>query len=318
MFFFSTIPYHRSLPRNILHPLLFLFISRIPHTSENKTVLRTPGCHCPKTASRTRLYRQVLQDCRPLWPQSWVYLVYVAPPGGDITARSMAGRRSSRPLPSVSSRRIHSPLLFLLRSLTSVHSDLAFGFASTTSSRLSHHGYKFLLFASVVEGILGGHAALQAAISAYISDCTSDGSRAHIFSRFLGVSYVGFSLGPTLGALFIRHPLLQIQSFGGQHRKMHSVTAAFWAGVLFSTINLILSLLVIPESLDKTRQRAEQKAGAPVPTTQIRSGFRQRIFAPLAVFAPQRRIMNGRLQEDWSMSWLATGVFLLLLAGVRN
>ena len=169
-----------------------------------------------------------------------------------------------------------------------------------------------------MEGILGGHAAIQAAISAYISDCTSDGSRAHIFSRFVGVSYVGFSLGPTLGALFIRHPLLQIQTFGGQHRKMHSVTAAFWAAVLFSTINLILALLVIPESLDKTRQPAEQKAGAPVPATQIKSGLKKRLFAPLAIFAPQRRIMNGRLQEDWSMSWLATGVFLLLLASVRN
>jgi hypothetical protein len=206
----------------------------------------------------------------------------------------------------------------LPRSLTSIHSDLAFGFASTTSSRLSHHGYKSLLFASAVEGILGGQATLQAAISAYISDCTSDGSRAHIFSRFLGVSYVGFSLGPTLGALFIRHPLLQIQSFGGQHRKMQSVTAAFWAAVLFSTINLILASLVIPESLDKTRQRAEQKAGAPVPTMQVESGPKKRFFAALAIFAPQRRIVNGRMHEDWSMSWLATGVFLLLLASVRN
>lgn len=175
-----------------------------------------------------------------------------------------------------------------------------------------------LLFASIVEGILGGQATLQAAISAYISDCTSDGSRAHIFSRFTGVSYVGFSLGPTLGAFFIRYPLLQIQSFGNQHRKMPSVTAAFWAAILFSTINLVLTLLVIPESLNKARGRAEQKSGAPVPAMRARSGLRKRLFAPLAIFAPQRRIINGRMQEDWSMSWLATGVLLLFIAGVRD
>jgi hypothetical protein len=99
---------------------------------------------------------------------------------------------------------------------------------------------------------------------------------------------------------------------------MPSVTAAFWAAILFGTINLILALLVIPESLDKTRQRAEQKAGAPVPTMQDKPGLKKRFLAPLAIFAPQRRIVNGRMQEDWSMSCLATGVFLLFLAGVRN
>lgn len=169
-----------------------------------------------------------------------------------------------------------------------------------------------------MEGILGGSATLQAAISAYVSDCTSDGSRADIFSRFFGVSYVGFSLGPTLGAFFIRHPLPQIQSFGSHHRKLHSVTAAFWAAILFSSINLILALLVIPESLNKTRRQVAQKAAAPAPAVQNDTSLKKRLFAPLAVFAPQRRIVNGRMQEDWSMPWLATGLFLLFLAGVRS
>ena len=51
----------------------------------------------------------------------------------------------------------------------------------------------------------------------------SDGSRAHIFSRF---SYVGFTLGPALGAFLIWHPLPQIQTFGQKHHEMHSVAAA--------------------------------------------------------------------------------------------
>ena len=245
--------------------------------------------------------------------------MYAAPPGGDITARSTAGPRPSPPPPLASFPRIHLPSYCSLpRSLTSIHSDLAFAFASSTSSHISRHGYKFLLFASIVEGVLGGPVTLQAAISAYISDCTSDGSRADIFSRFLGVSYVGFALGPTLGALFIRYPLPQIQSFSSHHRQIHSVTAAFWAAILFSSINLILTLLVIPESLNKTRRQVAQKADAPTPAVQNDTGLKKRLFAPLAVFAPQRRIVNGRMQEDWSMPWLATGLFLLLLASVRS
>jgi hypothetical protein len=245
--------------------------------------------------------------------------VYAAPPGGDITARSTAGPRSSLPLPLASFPRIYlPPYRSLPRSLTSIHREVAFAFASSTSSHLSRHGYKLLLFASIVEGILGGPVTLQAAMSAYLSDCTSDGSRADIFSRFLGVSYVGFSLGPTLGAFFIRHPLPQIQSFGSHHRKIHSVTAAFWAAILFNSIILILTLLVIPESLNKTRRQVAQKAGAPAPAMENDASLKKRLFAPLAVFAPQRRIVNGRMQEDWSMPWLATGIFLLLLASVRS
>lgn len=61
-----------------------------------------------------------------------------------------------------------------------------------------------------------------------------------------------------------------------------------------------------------------QKAAAPTPAMQNDASLKKRLFAPLAVFAPQRRIVNGRMQEDWSMPWLATGLFLLFLAGVRS
>ncbi|KAH9959658.1 major facilitator superfamily domain-containing protein [Russula dissimulans] len=190
--------------------------------------------------------------------------------------------------------------------------DLAFAIASTSSSPLSRHGYKLLLFAPFVEGILGGQPTLHAAISAYISDCTSDGSRAHVFSRFLGVSYVGFSLGSTLGAFLIRHPFIQVQSSGRKHPQMPSVTLTFWAAILFSIINLVLALLVVPESLDKF---APQKVDDPALTTQNKSHFKNRLLAPLGVFAPRRRIVRGRMEEDWSMWWLAVGVVILYLAG---
>lgn len=293
------------------------FISHNFQTPKNTTVPRARGSSNTKTAYRTLPYRQVPRVCRPPSQQSQVFSPSAAPPGGDITARSMGGPRSSWPLPSVFSPRIYLPSHCCLpRSLTLIHSDLAFAFASTTSSRLSSHSHKLLLFAPFVEGILGGQTVLQTAISAYISDCTSDGSRAYIFSRFAGVSYFGFTLGPALGAFLIRHPLPQIQSFGQQNREMHSVAAAFWAAIFFSTVNLILSL-VIPESLDKVKQRAAQKAGAPVPPMQNKSSLKERLL-PLTVFAPRKAVVNGRMREDWSMLWLASAVFLLYLAGVRN
>jgi MFS family permease len=188
---------------------------------------------------------------------------------------------------------------------------------STPTSPLSRHGHKLLLLAPIMEGIFGGQATHQAAVSAYISDCTSDGSRAHIFSRFAGVSYAGFGLGPILGVFLIRHPLLQVQSLGRHHREGQSVTAVFWAAILCSTINFLTILFVIPESLEKARQRAAQKGDSP-PATQTKPGLKKRLLGPLAIFAPRKCIVNGRPQKDWSISWLATVVFALLLAGVRN
>ena len=188
---------------------------------------------------------------------------------------------------------------------------------STPSSPFSRHNHKFLFLAPVIEGILGGQSTLHAAIAAYISDCTSDGSRAHIFSRFAGVSYVGFALGPTIGAFLIRHPLAHAQSFGQRRSKVQTVTVVFWVAVLCSAINFILTLLVIPESLDKARLRAVQKGDIPSPSAQKKPGLKKRLLGPLAIFAPRKRVVNGRMQKDWSMSWLAIAMFTLFLASVR-
>jgi MFS family permease len=61
--------------------------------------------------------------------------------------------------------------------------------------------------APFIEGLLGGWSSMQANVSAYVADCTSDGSRAHIFSRFIGIMFLGISFGPALGGLFISHPI---------------------------------------------------------------------------------------------------------------
>jgi MFS family permease len=89
---------------------------------------------------------------------------------------------------------VHVNNFSLGRAFTSAVSDLTFILASTPSSPLSSHGHKLLLIAPVIEGLLGGWSTLASATSAYISDCTSSGSRAAVFSRFTGVSYLGFGV----------------------------------------------------------------------------------------------------------------------------
>ncbi|KAA1467439.1 hypothetical protein DENSPDRAFT_832491 [Dentipellis sp. KUC8613] len=218
--------------------------------------------------------------------------------------------------------------------------DLSFILVSTPSSPLSHHGHILILISPVIEGLLGAWSTLQATTSAYLSDCTSDGSRSHIFSRFTGVFYLGFSIGPVLGAYLIRHPApwfatetVDLTGVTHPRRGVPSVTTVFWAAILFSTLNL-LSTFVIPESLDKVRQKAAAKADAnggdqaapaeaPVHAKKAKGGLVgavKRAVGPLAIFAPRKRVvgavngMGGRKKRDWSLTWLALSLFGYLLS----
>jgi MFS family permease len=135
---------------------------------------------------------------------------------------------------------------------------------STPSSPFSKHGHKLLLVSPVIEGLLGGYSTLQSGTSAYLSDCTSSGSRAYIFSRFAGVVYLGFSIGPVIGGWLIRHPISWIG--GSSIPGRQSVTSVFWVAVCFSFINFLLITFVFPESLNKEKREramiAYKKSGA--------------------------------------------------------
>ncbi|THH21256.1 hypothetical protein EW146_g240 [Bondarzewia mesenterica] len=212
--------------------------------------------------------------------------------------------------------------------------DIAFILVSTPSSPLSHHGHKLLLLSPVFEGLLGGWSSLQGATIAYVSDCTSDGSRSHIFSRFMGVFYLGFSIGPALGAFFIRHPLLHSESNVLPSGKgVPTVTTVFWVAIACSFVNLLLSAFVFPESLGKAKLKAAQKAStsstsAPDTGAVSKDDKKQRegllgliegFFSPLAIFAPRKRNMgidSLHQRRDWSLTWLAFSLFGYMLAMV--
>ncbi|KAF9496754.1 hypothetical protein BDN71DRAFT_1445680 [Pleurotus eryngii] len=230
-----------------------------------------------------------------------------------------------------------------LTTLGVLMTDLTFILVSTPSSPLAAHGHKLLILAPIIEGSLGGWSALQAGISAYISDCTSAGSRAHIFSRFTGVFYLGFSVGPSIGGWLIRHSnsVKFFDYLGAMHPgpTRQSVTPVFWVSALASLANLVLIFFVIPESLSKEKQAAARfeyngegkgKGRALVTADTVSDesssganpvggkaggdpNFVMRMLQPLCVFLPHK--VQGR--SDWSLTFLAIALFgYYLSAGI--
>ncbi|KAF5367389.1 hypothetical protein D9758_003750 [Tetrapyrgos nigripes] len=216
--------------------------------------------------------------------------------------------------------------------------DLTFILVATPGSALSSHGHKLLILAPFIEGCLGGWSTLQSATSSYVSDCTSAGSRAKIFSRFTGVFYLGFALGPTIGGWIIRNGIPGIDRIGTLHGQGKSVTEVFWLAICCSFINLFLVAFVFPESLSKEqRARAIEQYHAnskgkghasnqdsdgsvsPAPAeAPPKPGAIRRFLSPLAVFFPaaiSRPTASGVVKtRDWSLTFLALSVLLFMLS----
>ncbi len=188
---------------------------------------------------------------------------------------------------------------------------------STPHSIFAAHGHKLLIISPIIEGLFGGWATLQAATSAYVSDCTSDGSRAGIFSRFTGVFYFGFALGPTIGAFLIRHPFMPIVSPAvGIHNGAPTVTSVFYVAALGSLINFLLALFLFPESLDKKKAKAAASLSLVTqPLLEAPPSMVERLISPYRFFMPKIiTTPNGTKHEDWSMTLLAAVFFGHLLS----
>lgn len=217
--------------------------------------------------------------------------------------------------------------------------DLTFILVSTPGSPLAQHGHKLLLMAPVIEGLLGGWSTLQSGVSAYLSDCTSPGSRAHIFSRFQGVVYLGFAAGPSIGGWLIQHPFGP--GISGRADQGKVVTTVFWVAIACSFFNLLMMIFVFPESLNKKKmERAAEaaRAGAVgefaagpsgsceaqnvVQESVATAGIVARFLSPLAVFLPVMVLdpspngLGSRKRRDWSLTVLAVALFGFMLSTV--
>ncbi|TCD71062.1 hypothetical protein EIP91_000154 [Steccherinum ochraceum] len=203
--------------------------------------------------------------------------------------------------------------------------DVTFILVSTPHSIFAAHGQLMLLIAPIIEGLLGGWTTLQAATSAYVSDCTSDGSRAHVFSRFSGVFFLGLSLGPTIGAFFIRHPILPGAPSEHVGHDVPEVTSVFYIAAMCSFVNLLLVLFVFPESLDKKKAKQAALAArlaatgaepaSPTTADAPQAGHLERLLSPLTLFVPKMvPLPGGGKKRDWTLTILSTTLFMFLLS----
>ncbi|KAK7050939.1 hypothetical protein VNI00_005051 [Paramarasmius palmivorus] len=223
--------------------------------------------------------------------------------------------------------------------------DLTFILVSTPGLPFGAHGHKLLVVAPFIEGFLGGWSTLQSACSSYVSDCTSSGSRANIFSRFMGVFYLGFSIGPSIGGWIINNGIPGIDRIGTHTGQGKSVTEVFWLAICCSFLNLILVTFLFPESLSKEQraaaaeqyrlsrnQKGKDRAARMSESSQSddsailsatddesgqsKGGIIRDYFSPLALFLPviiTETTAHGIVQrKDWSLTYLALCMFLVM------
>ena len=197
--------------------------------------------------------------------------------------------------------------------------DLTFILVSTPHSIFAIHGHKLLIVSPIIEGLLGGWSTLQGATSAYVSDCTSDGSRAKIFFRFTGVFFFGFAVGPIIGAYFIRHPIFNSPSHS-MHASSPTVTSVFYIAAMCSFVNFLLAIFVFPESLEKKKAKAGHQAhvGASANADATSNkGFLHGLLSPLALFLPKKiESSDGVPRKDWTLTLIAAALFGCLLSSV--
>ncbi|KAF9061927.1 major facilitator superfamily domain-containing protein [Rhodocollybia butyracea] len=169
-------------------------------------------------------------------------------------------------------------------------------------SRSLPGGIWFLLVGPVIEGILGGFVTGVAVIHAYLADVSTPATRSRTFSMILGVLFIGFAAGPTLGGLLIRFTRQTISVF-------------YVATVVHITYVLMIWFL-IPDSISPRKiQRAKaQHQEWLAENRRARNGggisfWVKRLFSfltPLSVFNAVRISENPlKIRRDWSLVWVA-------------
>ncbi|KAF5350841.1 hypothetical protein D9757_012837 [Collybiopsis confluens] len=204
--------------------------------------------------------------------------------------------------------------------------DSAFILAATPGSPFVMHGRLLLVVGPFVEGLLGGWPTLQAATTAYVSDCTSPGSRAKIFSRFIGIFFLGTSVGPMIGGWIIRNGFPGIPRIGTITKQGKSVTEVFWLAISLSIINFLLATFFFPESLSKYQQMKAKAAYHDQADTKGKSRSIDTALAESSVYVDESTPVASksrfgettgvgiRKRKDWSLTFLAFAMFLFMIS----
>lgn len=205
--------------------------------------------------------------------------------------------------------------------------------AVCTFSRFIPGGYWALLVAPIIAGILGGVNTVGSTLNAYIADCTDlttryvrvvpapqkiltdSMQRSRYFSLVVGLVFVGYSIGPTLGSLII--------TWTG------STLSVFHFSTLIHGLYVLAALFIIPESLsaaqmaefrrahhEEGKRLAEERAEGGV-TAWLMSAFG--FLRPLALLLPVTIVTpEGKTQRSWSLFLLAAGYGSMISLKVRR
>ncbi|PVF98942.1 MFS general substrate transporter [Serendipita vermifera] len=179
-------------------------------------------------------------------------------------------------------------------------------------------GFRFLIAAPIIEGILGGLATGSAATHAYLSDTTTPLNRSRVFSLMLGLMFCGMVFGPTLGGLMVS--------------RTNNLLSVFYMTASTHIFYLVMALFVVPESLPKeaqlaNREEARKKADAAKnephwndlsPPERIQRALGKIFFflSPLDIFLP--RSSDGT-RRRWNLTILALsyGVMTILMGSYQ-
>ncbi|KAH9930707.1 major facilitator superfamily domain-containing protein [Fomitopsis serialis] len=174
-----------------------------------------------------------------------------------------------------------------------------------TFSKFIPGGYWALLVAPTIAGMLGGVNTVGSTLNAYIADCTDLSTRSRYFSLVVGLVFVGYSIGPTLGSLII--------TWTG------STLSVFYFSTFIHTLYVLAALFVIPESLSATQmdefRRAHHEENKRLREKRAEGGVGAwagsafGFLRPLALLLPVTPVATpeGKKRRNWSLLLLAAG-----------
>ncbi|KAI0072772.1 MFS general substrate transporter [Panus rudis PR-1116 ss-1] len=203
--------------------------------------------------------------------------------------------------------------LLTIGSLGLLYTDFHFILVSKFSKYLPG-GYWFYIIGALVDGAVGGVAAVSAALHAYIADCAEPHTRAHLFSLFVGLLFLGMAFGPTLGGLLVKYT--------------ENLLSVFYVGTVIHFVYAFMIAFIIPESLTPERmEESRRKHEEQVASAEGRKSWLRTIFGfltPLSVLLmTEDEGPNGssdvnplKRKRDWSLVYLAASYgFSMLLIG---
>ncbi|TIA87141.1 hypothetical protein E3P99_03363 [Wallemia hederae] len=178
--------------------------------------------------------------------------------------------------------------------LTSAGYFLCNAINAYVSTRLNPSEMYLLYVSAAVDGISGSQSTVMALSHAYASDCTDNGSRAHVFSQLMGILFLGVAAGPALATV--------ITKYTGAFEN------AFIAASVASILMLIISL-IIPESLTKKKRDDlhnlhNQPSVHSMHTVHRSPSIIDNIKKPFTILAPRK---DGD-DKSWNYNLLALSI----------